>query len=156
MHHSSASVLSLKRDKQQRQPPSKCYYNHGKNGKSRVNNNISKSSNNKYSSSSCNTTIWLLKCLLIQLLCISISKAQTAIAATPSNIAAAPVIKTSSRETTPLPTAEGTVETFMDQQKPSVSKRSQQSSFTTLDKEVGTADIILNLITNVFFLILCI
>ena len=71
------------------------------------------------------------------------SMAQTVIAATPSNIAAAPVIQTSSRETTAIPTAEGTVETFIDQRKPSVSKRSQQSSFSNLDKEVGMAGIIL-------------
>lgn len=144
--HRSLPVLSLQRDKQQRQTSPKFYYNNGggKNGKSKVSNICNKI----YSDGTASNNIkWLLKYVMLQLMCISITQTQTVSAATPSNIliAAAPVIQISSRETTLPPIAEGTLNTFIEQQKLSTvnhQRNGQQSSFSNLDKEVGMADII--------------
>lgn len=116
-------VLSYEQQKQHKQPPPNCRYNHGKYGKSRGGNR---------GTSIC----WLLSTVLVQLLYATESTAQildaAAAAAPPNNIPSAASVVTSS--------IDATAEVFIEN-KSRVSKRSHHSTFSDLDKEVGMAGI---------------
>lgn len=120
-------VSLYEQQKKHMEVPLKHRYNHGKSVKSR-----------RGDGSSC--ICWLICSLFIKLLCSNTSAAETlAVVAPPINIGAAISMETSAIDAT-AERVDSSDKIFTGN-KPKVSKRSQHSTFSVLEKEVGMTGI---------------